>query len=63
MGLGGGVEKWSLKLTSAKVVVEVEAELGNISKENTKNKTFYKLYCTSVHCMFTGLSWAMLNIN
>ena len=26
---GGGVEKWRLKLTSAKV--EVEAELGNIS--------------------------------
>ena len=31
MGLGwvGGVEKWRLKLTSAKVEVEVEAELGN----------------------------------
>ena len=28
-GGGGGVEKWRLKLTSAKVVVEVEAELGN----------------------------------
>ena len=27
---GGGVEKWRLKLTSAKVEVEVEAELGNI---------------------------------
>ena len=26
---GCGVEKWRLKLTSAKVVVEVEAELGN----------------------------------
>ena len=26
---GGGVEKWRLKLTSAKVEVEVEAELGN----------------------------------
>ena len=26
---GGGVEKWGLKLTSAKVEVEVEAELGN----------------------------------
>ena len=26
---GGGVEKWRLKLTSAKVLVEVEAELGN----------------------------------
>ena len=25
----GGVEKWRLKLTSAKVEVEVEAELGN----------------------------------
>ena len=30
MGVGGGgVEKWRLKLTSAKVEVEVEAELGN----------------------------------
>ena len=28
---GGGVEKSRLKLTSAKVEVEVEAELGNIS--------------------------------
>ena len=28
---GGGVEKWRLKLTSAKVEVEVEAELGKIS--------------------------------
>ena len=28
-GDGGGVEKWRLKLTSAKVEVEVEAELGN----------------------------------
>ena len=27
----GGVEKWRLKLTSAKVEVEVEAELGNVS--------------------------------
>ena len=27
---GGGVEKWRLKLTSAKVEVEVEAELGKI---------------------------------
>ena len=27
-GGGGGVEKWILKLTSAKVDVEVEAELG-----------------------------------
>ena len=26
---GGGVEKWRLKLTSAKVKVEVEAELGS----------------------------------
>ena len=26
---GGGVEKWRLKLTSAKVEEEVEAELGN----------------------------------
>ena len=25
---GGGVEKWGLQLTSAKVEVEVEAELG-----------------------------------
>ena len=30
VGVGvGGVEKWRLKLTSAKVEVEVEAELGN----------------------------------
>ena len=29
---GGGVEKWRLKLTSAKVEVEVEAELGNNDK-------------------------------
>ena len=30
MGGGGGwEEKWGLKLTSAKVEVEVEAELGN----------------------------------
>ena len=29
-GGGGGVEKWRLKLTSAKVEVEVEAELGKI---------------------------------
>ena len=28
---GGGVEKWRLKLTSAKVEVEVEAELGKNS--------------------------------
>ena len=27
--LGGWEEKWRLKLTSAKVEVEVEAELGN----------------------------------
>ena len=27
---GGGVENWRLKLTSAKVEVEVEAELGKI---------------------------------
>ena len=29
-GWGGWEEKWGLKLTSAKVEVEVEAELGNI---------------------------------
>ena len=28
-GGGGGVEEWRLKLTSAKVEVKVEAELGN----------------------------------
>ena len=28
---GGGVEIWRLKLTSAKVEVEVEAELGKIN--------------------------------
>ena len=27
--VGGGLEKWGLKMTSAKVEVEVEAELGN----------------------------------
>ena len=27
-GYGGWEEKWGLKLTSAKVIVEVEAELG-----------------------------------
>ena len=31
---GGGVEKWRLKLTSAKVEVEVEAELGNFHNIN-----------------------------
>ena len=34
VGVGGGggwEEKWGLKLTSAKVEVEVEAELGNIT--------------------------------
>ena len=39
---GGGVEKWRLKLTSVKVKVEVEAELGkklsSIKKKNTKRK-------------------------
>ena len=29
-GWVGGVEEWRIKLTSAKVEVEVEAELGNI---------------------------------
>ena len=29
-GWGGWKEKWGLKLTSAKVEVEVEAELGNM---------------------------------
>ena len=38
-GGGGGVEKWRLKLTSAKVVVEVEAELG---------KSFNSYFHTSV---------------
>ena len=36
---GGGVEKWRLKLTSAKVVVEVESELG---------KSFNSYFHTSV---------------
>ena len=31
-GWGGWEEKWGLKLTSAKVEVEVEAELGNTIK-------------------------------
>ena len=30
--MGGGVEKWRLKLTSAKVLVEVEAELDKMLK-------------------------------
>ena len=30
--MGGWEEKWRLKLTSAKVEVEVEAELGKIHK-------------------------------
>ena len=30
--MGGWEEKWGLKLTSAKVEVEVEAELGNYAK-------------------------------
>ena len=41
---GGGVEKWRLKLTSAKVEVEVEAELGN----NIGPK--YKQLTTVVSC-------------
>ena len=36
--VGGWEEKWELKLTSAKVVVEVEAELGN-NKIKSKLKT------------------------
>ena len=32
---GGGVEKWRLKLTSAKVEVEVKAELGNKKRLKT----------------------------
>ena len=35
---GGGVEKWRLKLTSAKVEVEVEAELGNRTVPSKKTK-------------------------
>ena len=39
MGGGwGAVEKWILKLTSAKVEVEVEAELGKISKNISCSK-------------------------
>ena len=33
---GGGLEKWRLKLTSAKVEVEVEAELGNMKRNSRK---------------------------
>ena len=40
---GGGVEKWRLKLTSAKVEVEVEAELGN-------NGIFWKLDIKMSQC-------------
>ena len=32
VGVGGWEQKWGLKLTSAKVEVEVEAELGKIIK-------------------------------
>ena len=32
--VGGWEEKWRLKLTSAKVEVEVEAELGNLAPED-----------------------------
>ena len=35
-GGGGWEEKWGLKLTSAKVVVEVEAELGNKKKKRRR---------------------------
>ena len=40
--MGGREEKWRLKLTSAKVEVEVEAELGNWKKyihETQKRRT------------------------
>ena len=36
-GSGGGVDRWRLKLTSAKVEVEVEAELINFHKEKLKS--------------------------
>ena len=35
---GGGVEKLRLKLTSAKVEVEVESELGNTTTKEPQNK-------------------------
>ena len=39
-GGGGGVEKWRLKLTSAKVGVEVDAELGKKSPKNNLRFVF-----------------------
>ena len=52
----GGVEEWRIKLTSAKVDVEVEAELGKskLFGENTHisngiNFQFY--YCKAGPCM------------
>ena len=42
---GGGVEKWRLKLTSAKVKVEVEAELGNLISECGNTQIISKKNC------------------
>ena len=41
--VGGWEEKWGLKLTSARVEVEVEAELGNYEL-NLKTKTVVHLF-------------------
>ena len=44
-GWVGGVEKWRLKLTSAKVKVEVEAELGNKSPKSFQAEHFRLKSC------------------
>ena len=46
---GGGLEKWRLKLTSVKVEVEVEAELGNIKRNSRKRSKLPCNLSTSVH--------------
>ena len=50
---GGGVEKSRLKLTSAKVEVEVEAELGNISFIHWVDVpiNIEKVSCIAVHIL------------
>ena len=41
-GGGGWEEKWGLKLTSAKVVVEVEAELGKKYQDSSQKYSSWK---------------------
>ena len=45
---GGGVEKWRLKLTLAKVEVEVEAELGNSIKIHSADIVEWE-NCVGIH--------------